>query len=409
MSTDTPDYSDSPYDYPPEFTQEEEQAARDEGFFDAYDRWRWIMGGKFADDSRERIKAQTKAQGIVDLGGVGLTSADLGALSDESLHLPLDPDYRAEVGEVRAQGQPYLRHAQFVGACNRLVRIHERLDRYDLTLDADSSDLWGDRLSALHWAHIERGKVATTLDALGEDIEEVEARIEAGDIQFQDFIESPRIISADPDVQQVEEAYREELRLAGIETEDDEDLTVDLRKTRGTQSKVPRLIASQEGGPAQYDDRPSEELQSRVPHSPIVHSQGAHVKDHEYGLMKERIGQLDDLLRDMGYTRDTDMANVAPTDWDAFREIQSERYRISGDLAELTENISDVEQELDQDRTVFEEQAEYEYFEDGDSGDRTADTSYESMDIEMSDEGGDAMDMDGFEAGMDGFDGMEDW
>ncbi len=34
MSEDNPDYSYSPYDYPPEFTNEEEQAAREEGFFD---------------------------------------------------------------------------------------------------------------------------------------------------------------------------------------------------------------------------------------------------------------------------------------------------------------------------------------------------------------------------------------
>ena len=406
MPKDNPDHDYDPYAYPPKFTPEDEQGARDEGFFDAYARWRWIMGGKLADAGRENIKAKTKAQGITDLGSVGLSSSDLGAVSDEALHI-LDPDYRAEV-EVHTQSQPYLRYAQFVGACNRLIAIHERLERHHLTLDTDSSDVWGDRRSAFHWAHIERGKVAKTLDALGEDIEEVEARIESGEIQYQDRIESPRIISDDAEVRRVEEAYLEELRRAGAEPDEREELTVDLRKTRPTQSKTPRLIASQEDGPAQYDNTPSEELQARTPHSSTIRSQGAPVKGHEYGLMKERLGQLDDLLRDMGYTRDTDMANVAPTDWDAVRDIQTERYRIAGDLAELTESISDVEQEIDDDRAVYGEDGDdADSFEHDASAESTQTEACESIGVD--DGYGDMLEGDGFGDSMDAMGGLEDW
>ena len=343
-----------PYAYPPEFTAEDDRAAQEEGFLGAYDRWKYLLDGKLADDGRERIKLQTRAQGIVDLGGIGLTSADLAALSDESLHLPRDPDYRAEESDARAHGQPYLRHAQFVGACNRLIDIHARLERYDLYLDMDSSGLHGDRLSAFQWAHIERNKVADTLEALGEDIEDVEARIESGEIEYQDRIEAPNIISDDPDIQRIEEAYQEELRQVGAEAEDREELTVDLRSSRPAPGKTPRLIASQEDGPAHYDDTSSDELQSRARSGATPRSQGSHVKEHEVSLMKERLGELDELLRDMGYTRDTEVGDVARADREAFGDIQSERYRIAGDLAELTESISDIEQELDEEQAVYE-------------------------------------------------------
>ena len=374
------DYMD-PYAYPPEFTAEDERIALEEGFFDAYDRWRWIMGGKLADEGREKIKRGAKAQGLVDLASVGLSASDLGALSDEALHLPLDPDYRAEEVEVHAHQQPYLRHAQLVGVCNRLINIHERLDKHGLQLDLDSNDLHGDRLSVFQWAHIERGKVARTLDALGEDIEDVEARIEAGEVQHQDRIELPNIVSDDADVRRVEEAYQEDLRRAGIEVEDREELTIDLRESRPASGKTPRLVASQEEGPARYDETSSENLQSRIHSGATIHSQGSHVKDHEVSLMKERLSELGELLHDMGYTRETSIDDVAPQDRSAWGRIAAERGRIAGDLAELTEDLQQVEQELDEERTAFKEEAGYEYAEEGDTDDRTWGDSLEPVEV----------------------------
>ena len=411
MPKDNPDHYFDPYAYPPEFTPEDERAAQEEGYFDAYELWRSTLGGQLADEGREKMKLQAKAQGIVDLGGLGLSSADLGALSDESLHLPHDPDYRSDEVEVRAQKEPYLRYAQFVGACNRLIDIHARLDKYNLYLNMSPSDLRGDRLTVFHWAHIERGKVANTLEALGEDVEDIEARIEAGEIQYLDRIEAPNIVSDDPDIQRVEDAYREELRQTGIEVEEREELIIDLVESRPAPGKTPRLVPSQEEGPARYDETSSDDLQSRVRPGSTPHSQGSHVKDHEIALMKERLSELGQLLHDLGYTRETSIDDVAPQDRSAWGRVMAERERIGGDLAGLTENIREVDQELDEEHTIFEEESDYEYADagEGDGGDRTPDALYESMDMEMDGEGGDAMEMDGFEGDMDGFDGMEGW
>lgn len=408
MSTDDFNQSFDPYAQPPEFTPEEEQAARDEGFFDAYDRWKWVVGGKLSDNGRERIKARTKAQGLVDLGSIGLTSADLGALSDESLHLPRDPDYRAEAGDPRAQKHPYFRHAQFVGACNRLMKVYERLDRYELALDMDSSELWGDQLSVYHWAHAERGKVARTLDVLGEDIEDVEARIESGEIQYQEFIEAPHVVSADPEVRRIQEACREDMRQAGVDLESDEELTIDLREDNPAQSKIPRLIAQEVDGPARYDDASTEELQTRTPRIPPERASGGTVKDHAYGLMKERLSQLTDLLSDLGYSRNADIGDVAPADWEAFRQIQQERQRIAGDLADLTEELADVERELDEDRFVYGD-ADPDPGGDAHGADRTFQASPESIEMETDAGSGETVEFDEFEQPLYDMDGLEEW
>jgi len=408
MPNNDHDHYLDPYAYPPEFTPEDELIAQQEGFPNAYDRWKYLLDGKLADDGRKRIEFWAKGESVKDLVGEGMSTAHLAALSDESLHLPRDPDYRADEPEVRTHKQPYLRHAQFVGACNRLIDIHARLEKYDLYLDMDSSNLYGDRLSAFQWAHIERSKVADTLEALGEDIEDVEARIESGEIEYQDRIEAPNIISDDPDLQRIDEAYEDELRQAGIEVEDREELTVDLRSSRPAPGKTPRLIASQEDGPAHYEDTSSDELQSRVRTGSMPRSQGSHVRDHEVGMMKERLAELEELLSALGgYTRETSIEEVAPQDRSAWGRLMAERGRIAGDLAELTESIKEVEQELDEEQTVYEGETDYEYADEGNDAGRTLDGPYESVD--MYGEGGDALDVDDFGGEMDGFDGMDGW
>ena len=82
------------YQYP-EFTKEDHEDAKREGFFDAYNREDWIEGGKRADDLRTKIRHGTKAQTIVDLESEGISHDDIARLSDEALHLT-NPYYKSE-------------------------------------------------------------------------------------------------------------------------------------------------------------------------------------------------------------------------------------------------------------------------------------------------------------------------
>ena len=76
-------------------------------------------------------------------------------------------------------------------------------------------------------------------------------------------------------------------------------------------------------------------------------------------------------------------------------------------MAELTESISDIEQELDEEQAVYEEETNSVYADEADGEYRTQGTSYESMDVDG--EGGDALDVDNSGGEMDGFDGMDGW
>ncbi len=176
---------DVPFDltkHAPQFTAKDHEAARAQGYRDALDKFLWEMGGKLADEGARKRKLQSKAQMRADLEGEGLSTEELGGLSEEAARLPRYPHYEPKP-EVHAPKDPYMRNAQVQGMVNRLIQLDERFRDHGVSLFDEEADVSPELREKYRWAQMERQRVAKRLVAFGEDPSEIEEGIQSGDLQ----------------------------------------------------------------------------------------------------------------------------------------------------------------------------------------------------------------------------------
>lgn len=368
-----PEFADEWWKGPPVFTEQDEKAAREEGFFDALDRWRFISGGKEADLGREKIKRMTKAQIASDLESEGVPFDALGEMSDEAIHLPLHPEYTAE-HHIHVPKNEYERDAHVMGMCNRLIQIKERLAKYGLSLEMSPDEIPAKHRDVYQWARLEYGKLSERLAAFGENIEEIERAIDAGEILRRDFVDAPS---------------DEEIAAGQYRT------TASAVNTYGQSQKLTgteHTSGSGAGGRGTSSQA-----------SPAVR-----LKEHEIAMMRERLSKLDDMMRDLGYDWNTEPEDAAAQDRGLIRQLIGERDGIARGLSELCESIDALESEMREEKADDPSSGSpEESAHDGKNGDADGDEGQEAASAD-SDQGTETEAWSGPDDGWDGvFEGFD--
>ena len=377
---DNSELSDDWLNGPPQFTRKDEQNAREEGFFDALDRWRWIVGGKQADLGREKIKRMTKAQTAADLESEGVPFDELGEMSDEAIHLPLHPDYTAE-HQIHVPKNEYERDAHIMGMCNRLIQIKERLAKYGLSLEMTPDEVPAKHRDVYQWAQHEYATLAERLAAFGEDIDDIERDIDSGEILRQDFVDSPS----------------------------DEEIVAD-------QSRRSTSAVNTHGQSQKYDDTGrATDSGGSGPGGQGKSSQSSprvHLKEHEIAMMREQLGQISDQMRDLGYDWETALADVSAQDRGLVRQLIRERDTIARDLAGLCEDIDEVEREMREEKVADESddmrESASDSSDEGGNDEANDDAGFEEGQEEASGDAGQGTDADSWSGSADGWEGMFD-
>ncbi len=192
--------------YAPEFSEADHEAAREEGYEDATDRWAVNMDIRMDDDYHRRVHEMGKASRRGALESVGTPFEKLGALSDAASKLPNSPEYCKP--EIRAPKDDYQRRAAIHGLKNRLIRWMEACERDGIAVD---SELCPDGLEFEQYRHRQREgqEIRERLEAMGADFEASIEEAESGDIAYEErFVEKPE--SDDPEIRRVLDEYEKD-------------------------------------------------------------------------------------------------------------------------------------------------------------------------------------------------------
>jgi hypothetical protein len=260
---------------------------------------------------------------------------------------------------------------------NRLITVRNRLEKADISLDANEDFITYDQKEKLRWARYEYDRLAERLALFGEDIEQVEKRIEEGSIKYTDFIDLP------------DENYIK---------------SVTAPNTKGLYEKSDNPSAR-----GYRDDEDAD----RQTHSPRANHPGPMTegREHAVAIRQERLAELDEILESKGYSRQTDWRFASAQDRTMVRQVMMERESIYDDLRGLQEDPGEVQQEIDASRTPqspddSDEGTEEDALEDAD--DANTDDAEDPTDNAGDDWDNPAPETDDWSSGDPG-DGFGDW
>ena len=342
---------DVPFDltkHAPQFTAKDHEAARAQGYRDALDKFLWEMGGKLADEGARKRKLQSKAQMRADLEGEGLSTEELGGLSEEAARLPRYPHYEPKP-EVHAPKDPYMRNAQVQGMVNRLIQLDERFRDHGVSLFDEEADVSPELREKYRWAQMERQRVAKRLVAFGEDPSEIEEGIQSGDLQRNMEIPAPDEASEDPDVRRVDAMYRAECE--GLGRKEQKRAGEEAYRTakekadkRGGSTGAPGWGRRTEESSAGDAGRHTE--YERHPQRGSRDSGGLKrpIKGVEIMLARERLQEIDVQLQDLGYVHGTGPILVKGIHRSAVEKLLTERETAIQTIAGWGEDVQEAEQ-----------------------------------------------------------------
>ncbi len=204
--------------YAPEFTEQDHQAAREEGYESAQERWHEDFAYKQFVDYHDGVELRRRAALRKNQEETGVTPERLGVMSEAATNLPQDPDLH-EPTEVSVPKHPYIREAAVAGMQNNLIKFLERCAEEGIPPEAleDEDGEWSGN-EKLADRQRQWQSLGQRLDAFGEDIGDIAEGIEAGDIEFQE--ELPTMPEPkDPELQRVYDIYDEDRKRNGLADE----------------------------------------------------------------------------------------------------------------------------------------------------------------------------------------------
>ncbi len=195
--------------YAPKFTPEEEQAAREEGYFCAEERWEEHINTLKFEWGFENHKMKTRAAVAHDLEYAGTPPERLGALGQAANRLPFPPEYTEPDPQVPA-GR-IMREARIQGMRDRLAQLLHRLEAEDglsrEELPELDEDAWHRNPDVQHRLE-ERQAIAERLAAFGADPVGMEAGIDPNDDSYSEpWIPDEDLPARDPELARVFEAF----------------------------------------------------------------------------------------------------------------------------------------------------------------------------------------------------------
>jgi len=195
--------------YAPKFTPAEERAAREEGYFNAADRWEEHINTLKYEWGFENHKMKTRAAVAHDLEYAGTPPERLGALGQAANRLPFPPDYTEPEPHVPA-GR-IMREARIQGMRDRLAQLLHWLEAEDgvsrENLPELDGDAWHSNPDIRHRLE-ERKAIAERLAVFGADPAEIEAGIDPNDESYSEpWIPDEDLPARDPELARVFEAF----------------------------------------------------------------------------------------------------------------------------------------------------------------------------------------------------------